>query len=352
MSIIDETVLQSFREGLRKEAVSQTAATMFEHAVPRLRNVGSLGGIGALGGALTGAAAGGARHYHEAREQGASVGGSLLGGLGGAVSGAAKGGLIGAGLGAGAGALAKGDLSRLGDRSGLVGAGARFGQRQVHSLTGNLSPQELIGVRGGAYGAQQSLRRAAQGVASATTPKAFEKAHSVEQRAAKALRATADATGLRTNMDLTSLPGYAKAVKEHGVGKVLATGAREQIANSPPALAALMIGAPVVGAGKALLGPDEVDAQGRGRGERVGEELGRAVGGVAGGVMPVVGQGVVGGVLGKAGKLVGRGVDKLRPHLSTPGMTPRTLEPSEGQHTPSERVMSPNAAGQAPEIGI
>ncbi len=326
MSLIDEAVLQAFREGLRKEA-----------APGILRNVGSLGGVGALGGALAGAAGGGLAHYREAREQGEDVGGALLGGLGGAFSGAAKGGLLGAGLGAGAGALVKGDLSTLAKRPGLVGAGSRFGQRQVHSLAGNLTPQEFEGIRGGAWAARQQALKGGPATG----------------KAVQALRATEKATGIgRGSMDLTSIPGYVRSVKEHGVGKVLATGAKEQLANSPAALSALMVGAPTLAAGKALLGSQEVDAQGRGRGERVGEEVGRAVGGVAGGVMPVVGQGIVGGALGKAGKLVGRGVDKLRTHLSTPGMTPRTLEPSEGQHTPSERVMSPNAAGQAPEIGI
>jgi hypothetical protein len=204
-----------------------------------------------------------------------------------------------------------------------------------------LSPKELEGIRGGAWDAREHL----QGALAGGNERAVAKA-------SKGLRASEAATGVGSGMNLTSIPGYVKSVKEHGAGKVLAAGAREQISNAPAAVSALMIGAPTVAAGKALLGPQEVDAQGRGRGERVGEEVGRAVGGIAGGAMPVVGQGIVGGVLGKAGKLVGRGVDKLRSHLSTPGMTPRTLEPSEGQHTPSERVMSPNAAGQAPEIGI
>ena len=73
--------------------------------------------------------------------------------------------------------------------------------------------------------------------------------------------------------------------------------------------------------------------------------------------MPIVGQELVGRTLGGAGRMVGRGVDRFRgkrppvPGM-TPGGPPNTLEPAEGQHTPSERITSPAAAGQQPDIGI
>jgi hypothetical protein len=154
-------------------------------------------------------------------------------------------------------------------------------------------------------------------------------------------------------MNLTSIPGYVRSVRQHGVGKVLGTGLKEQVSNMHPAMAAAMIGLPAVGLAKTVAGSDAPDDQGRGKFERAGEDAGRAVGGIAGGVMPLVGQSIVGGTLGRAGRLAGRGIDKLRGLSGKPGAGPANLEPTEtGQHIPTERVTSPAAAGQQADIGL
>lgn len=352
MPNLNETILQSFRDELRKEAgLSDLVAA----AAPRLKNVGSLGGVGAAVGAVGGAGLGALKSYRDARGEGASVGQAAAGGLSGAFSGAGRGALAGGLAGAAGGALLKGDYSGLGQRGGLVGAGARFGQRQLHSLTGMLTPAELEGVRGGAYQA----RRAAGGARDALVAargvggKALADATAHHGAALKRLAVTEAATGVRgSGMDLTSIPGYLRSVKDHNVGKVLSTGVKEQLTGAGLVGGGLLVGLPALSAGQALAGKKEFDESGRGRGERVGEELGRTVGGIAGGVMPLAGQAVVGGALGGVGKLVGRGVDRMRGKRPAPGMTPSTLEPAEGQHTPSERVTSPAAAGQQPDIGL
>jgi hypothetical protein len=338
--LIDEDVFSACRESLRKEAGFADAVS---RATPRLRNIGSLGGAGLTVGALGGAGLGAIHGYRKARAEGAGVGEAVMGGAGGALSGAGRGALAGGLAGSVAGGLAPSNLAGLAQKGGVIGAGSRFGQRQVHSLTGMLSPQELEGIRGGAYSARQGVLHADP----AHLPKATE-----------ALAATEAATGVGPgSMDLTSIPGYAHALRQHGAGKVLSTGFKEQMTNMSPAMAALMVGIPGLAAGQALTSKKEFNDRGQGRAERVGQEIGQSVGGVVGGVMPIVGQAAVGGTLGEAGKLIGRGVDRIRgkkptPGLSQPGMSARTLEPTESQNTPSERIMSPNAAGQRPEIGI
>jgi hypothetical protein len=204
-----------------------------------------------------------------------------------------------------------------------------------------LSPKELEGVRGGSRGAVESALNAT-GTAGA-------------QKAQKALAATDAATGVTDpSMNLTSIPGLVRSVKAHGLGKTLATGAREQLTSGGLPLAALAVGVPAAGAVGTLASKRETDDQGRGKGERLGESIGRTIGGVAGGVMPVLGGEVVGTTMGAAGRLAGRGFDRLRrAGGTTPGLAPHTtLEPAEGQHTPSERVMSPAAAGQQTDVGL
>ena len=354
---LNEPCLLAFRDELRKEA---GALTSFAGAVarntPRLKNVGALMGAGSLVGAAGGAALGGVQGYQAARGQGASVGQAALGGLGGAGTGALKGGLIGGAVGAGGGALLHPgvDASRLTTLPG-IGVGARFGQRQLHGFTGMLSPMELEAVRGGAHGLRQGAAEAAKAVGAARPMggPALAKAEAVAAKAQQGLRASEAVTGVaKPSMNLTSIPGYLNAVGEHGAHKVLRAGLKEQLTGGGALMGGLLGGAPLRGAAQAARSPDQVDAQGRGKGERLGEQVGQAVGGVAGGVMPIIGQAAVGGALGAAGRRVGRVVDRLRGVRGRAGMAPATLEPAESQNTPSERVTSPAAAGQQPDIGI
>ena len=355
-----EPILRAFRNSLQKEAAS------FGQAVTRhgnlLKNIGSLAGVGSTLGALGGAGFGASQGYREAREEGHGVGTSALNALAQGAGGAAKGGLVGAAAGGLAGGLGSKVLnpSSLTQRGGVLGAGARFGQRQVHSLTGVLTPAELEGVRGGAYGARRAVVDAEQKLKDApwlkdsklTPSKMMEMGDKAELSKSRAVKGLQSAENVQ-NMGLTSIPGYIDAIKNHGAGKVLGAGLRDQVRNMHPGMAAVALGMPAMGVLRAATA--KKNERGAGRGESVGYNLGNAIGGVAGAAMPVVGSAVLGETLGSAGGLVGRGVDRLRGRkkenapLSMVG--PPQLEPAESQNTPTERVMSPNAAGQKPDLG-
>jgi hypothetical protein len=311
--MLDEAMLLAFRDELRKEAGFA------------LKNIGSLGGRGALLGAGGGAILGGIHGYQHAEENGQS---GVSGALGGAVQGATMGGMAGGLAGGAAGGLVKRDLSHLTQTPGALGAASRFGQRQVHGITGMLSPAEIEGVRGGAHDARQALQTAkAEG--SKSVP-----------RLEKALKASEKAQ----NMGLTSIPGYLKSMKNNGIGKTLRTSAEEQIRNQP-VLTAAAVGLPLAAG---ALAPTE---EGQGRGEAVGRAVGGAVGEIAGGMMPMGGQAALGVGSSQVGAWAGRGVDRLRGRRLHNAPTP-TMEPTEAQQTATERVMSPAAAGQAPESPV
>jgi hypothetical protein len=308
-------VLLAMQDELHKEAA----------LADKLKNIGSLGGVGSMIGAGGGALLGGVRGYNRAREEGGS-------GVGGAISGAARGGLLGGavgGLGGGvAGGLAKKEFGHLAQGAGPLGAASRFGQRQVHGFTGMLTPSEVEGVRGGAHDARQALD-AARSAGGKNVPR-LEKAHDAAQKAQQ--------------MGLTSIPGYLKSMKENGIGKTLATSAEEQI-RTQPIVTGMAAGIPL--AAGVLAKPEE----GKGRGEAVGEAVGGAVGGVAGGMLPLGGQLATGAAASQIGSWAGRGIDRLRGRRLHNAPTP-TMEPTDAQHIPTERNLSPAAAGQAPESPV
>src|ERR1700722_10541625 len=140
MPRLTEQIMQAFHQELLKEG---GFAELVSKAAPKLKNVGSLGGAGLMLGSIGGAGLGAASGFHDARERGESVGGAALGGLAGGARGALRGAAAGGLAGGGLGAALKTDVSGLARGTGMVGMGSRFGQRQVHALTGMLSPQEL-----------------------------------------------------------------------------------------------------------------------------------------------------------------------------------------------------------------
>jgi hypothetical protein len=327
-----EATIHAFRDELGKEA---GFADVVAKAAPRLKSMGAAGGIGALGGGVVGGGAGALRGYNEARDRGEGVGHAALGGLMGGLGGAARGAGIGAAAGAAAGGLAKLDPSRLSALPGALGSAARSGQRQMHAMTGMLSPAELEGVRGGAFDARQRV----EGLKNLGAPLG---------RAGKALEASERAQ----EMGLTSVPGYLKALKDRPVGEVLGASAKEQYYGMHPAMGAALVGVPAVGAAGTLARPER--PTGPGKGEELGHNLGAAAGGVMGGMMPVAGAEAMSRLGGGAGAGVGRVIDRIRgrrPAVDDLGTKP-SLEPTESQNTPSERVMSPSAAGQQKDVGI
>ena len=352
MSRFNETILLAFRDELLKEAGGLTQ--LIEKAAPRLRAAGSVGGVGAAGGAALGGVVGGVRKYQQAKEEGAGTGGALLSGTFGALGGAGTGAALGGAAGMGAGAISRRGADWAA-REGALGATARFGQRQVHGLTGFASPHEYTNVlRGGAYDAQQAatqanktlaLRKVEEGRGSA----AYAKAKKKLQRADQVLDASRDATGLNDKtMNLTSLPGIAHAVRKHGPIKPLTTAVKEQWRASPKMTAAMGV-LPVGMAGMTLAQKEQPD--GPGKGEQLGENVAGTLGMAAAAAMPV-GAGMLPFTAASgAGKMLGRGVDRLRGRKAVPQAVPGALAPApgtqpEGQHVPVEHVSSPAAAGQ------
>jgi hypothetical protein len=330
---MSEATLCAFRDELSKTA--GFADVVARHA-PMLKNVGSAAGVGALAGAGLGGLSGASREFHTAREEGAGAGESALRGALGGLGGAARGGALGAAVGGVGGAVGShlgGTPSRLVARNDIIGSAARAGQRQVHSLTGMLSPGELEGVRGGAYGARQHLAK-------------LESLGKPTARAAKGLAAAEE----MQRMNATSVPGVLGALKNEGVGKVLSTGAKEQLYNMPTALTGLT----AYGVAKPLLSKEDPESGRPSKGERVGRSLGGAVGGAVGGLVPFTGGQVLGGAASAAGGGVGRVIDRIRgyrPAVNDLG-NKAPLEPTESQNTPSERITSPSAAGGQKDIGI
>ena len=114
-------------------AAFNKAAPLAREAGQRGLSAGGLGSAGALVGSGVGGAVGAARGYQED-----GLSGALKSGLKGAAGGAAVGGAAG-GLGGALGGKRARELARsMSSRKDLFGKASRFGERQVHSVTGAL----------------------------------------------------------------------------------------------------------------------------------------------------------------------------------------------------------------------
>lgn len=216
-----------------------------------LGGAGSLGGVGSLVGAGLGGAYRGYQGYRDAKNQGATTGqavaSGVAGGLGGAMSGAAAGGIVGGVGGAVGGALnpAKMEAARkaLTNTRGPVGAFSRFGQRQVHAVTGwhpggdNLQ-KGMDEIRHGAYGARQHMNALTE---KGVTGAGLEGAQKRLQAAETAER-----------MGLTSVPGYVRSMRDNGIGATLRAGVDQQLHGADAATKALTFGLPAAGVAQTL----------------------------------------------------------------------------------------------------
>lgn len=327
---------------LVKEALSpQTLAAMGNS----VKGFGSGAGMGLLAGGLGGAAIGAARRYGQERQEGSSVGSAALHSLGGAASGARTGALLGAGAGGLAGAAKPGLALAMGKGEGLLGGFSRFGQRQVHALTGVGDAKYVRSIGGGAADAQRHLGEAAGAFRSAVGPEARQKALHELQQAHKGMNAAEKAE----KMGLTSLPGYAKALYKNPK-EALKAGLSEQWHQGGAGTKALMFGLPAAMAANELRKGEDPTGEGHGRFERAGHSLGEGLG-FAMGPLPVAGQTVmspaVGGVMGGAGKLVDRTIGKLRHRPMGAGPTGA---PEAGGGSGAEGyILSDRAAGTVPE---
>lgn len=284
-----------------------TVAGALEGIKTAARLSGALGGAGALlgvgsgVGALLGAGAGGLQGYRESREQGVPSSEAIGHALSGAGRGAVAGGITGAalgGLGGGiAGSLApkamEAGRSYLTGAKGPVGSLARFGQRQVHGLTGHVPEGGLAELRHGAASRRDAVQEAEahldRVIEEGGTPTLMSRlrGRSAAHEAADRLRQANQAYGASADAErrgLTSLPGYVRALHRDGIGPTLRAGFRDQVRGMSPAMKVLTLGMPAADIAGAA-GPSEPGGPTR------SERVGRALGGAAGMVLSPLPQG-------------------------------------------------------------
>jgi hypothetical protein len=341
MPDIDENVFTAFREELRK--VADVPWQLLG------RTVGSGFGAGALGGAAIGGGLGALHGWRDARAEGDDVVSSALHALGGGAKGGLKGGALGA-LGGGAlgaaGAIARPELAAraaevLEGAPGALGAASRFGQRQVHSLTG-WEPEGGIGaIRGGAWDQRHNADLAKKGLEAARAGGNDVAIGRAAARAGSAQKARGAAEEVERR-GMTSLPGSLRAMRADPLGAISA-GAKHQWHGSSKLEKAVLLGLPAMQLTQAAASNDP------NKGERIGENLGGIAGGLAFGGAPLAGQ-IAGGLgAGAIGKLVGHGYDRMRRPEGVVNRKPELEPVSNEQHIPVERNMSNAAMGQPPE---
>lgn len=245
--------------------------------------------------------------------------------------------------------------SGVADTAGSVG---RFGQRQVHGLTGwtpkgYMNPEGIKGMRAGAYDAAERLSAAERAVAPGpgryrpglvdrvlkiSPEKAHVKRVQAGHKEVVDARKSYRSAQAAEDMGLTSLPGYARALMQNP-GSALKTGLSEQWHAVGPAGKALMVGIP--GAGVAGEMSRESAPGEAGRLERAGSRLGELA--YTMGPLPISGQLVAGIGMGSLGKRMGALFDKKKPPQNIPA--PPSLDPAGGETAPSEQLVSDRALG-------
>jgi hypothetical protein len=336
---LTEPVMRGFVEQLSKEALAGNAIQA---------GLGSGLGLGLGAGLAVGGAHGLVKGYREARGQGQGIGASavhgLQRGLGGAARGAMVGSLAGGALGAAAGGMrpqAVQDLTKgLAAKNNTAGSFSRFGQRQVHSLTG-WAP-------GGTAKSVESIGAGAAGPRAALA-KAMEAGNPVEVARAKA---TLGATEKAQEMGLTSLPGIAKSIGREGLLPTAKAGLHAGWAGASPRMKALMVGLPAMQAVQALRAPGGENGQGMGKGERIGRLAGGTLGTMAA-PLSLAGSLALSSALERGGGAIGKGVDRMRrggqqpvpSHVPHEPARPPATEPGDTGQVATERVFGSGYSG-------
>ena len=313
--LFDEATYEGFCTQLRKTGAPAILSSRLSRV---LTSAGALAGAGAGVGAAAGAAQGAYSGYRDARAQGAGVGGAIGAGVGAVPMGAARGGLIGGALGGIGGASfsavskqrAESLRKALTERSSL----ARFGQRQVHGLSGAVPEGGLGQLRmdaadrlkeleklkgskdlGKGNRLDKALGRTEEQVATKRIGRA-EKAHQAAQEAQDA--------------GMTSIPGVVKSVKERGLLPTLGSGVKTQVYGADPLQKALFVSG---------LGMTANNVARRQEGETGGHHAMRVAGGVGSvglnaltGGLPAVTQMALGTATDQAASSAGRISRRLR----------------------------------------
>jgi len=298
-----------------------------------LRGLGGVGagaGVGALGGGAVGAVQG----YRHARQRGEDRGSALLGAVKGVGGGAARGALLG---GAGAGALEAGGIDAAKRLTSLPVAGAfgRFGQRQMHGLTGWTAKGfgNTEGVRSLGLGASHTAKHLEELNATGVVGRELEQAQKAHAAAVKS-----------ESMGLSHLPGTLRSLATSPIETVKA-GLKEQWhagGHGTKALIAIPAAMSVGGAVKKEFSGDRTPEEKKGR-------LGRIAGQVAGlaplamsGGMPIATQ--VAAQMG-AEKMISKFKKPQYGALGQNPAPPETHPMGPGLASPVERQYSDRATG-------
>lgn len=239
-------------------------------------------GVGAVGGAAYGAATadpakGESRVVNAFRGAGrGALGGAAVGGLGGALAGPKA-------------------LAGVAKREDSLGSVYRSGQRALHSVTGMTPEGGVAALRTGAW---DDRKRVADLVSSGGSKEEISKARN-------ALKYTQDAE----DKGLTSLPGYAKAVRRDGLLPTMKRDLSATWHGGGTLHKSMVLGMPALGAYSAATDPRSGGQLGEGKGEHYGRVIGNTLGASVGSVMPIVGNTIAGEGLSTAGQYIGRGVD-------------------------------------------
>lgn len=330
-------ILQAFDRELEKLALSPGALAAIQ------RGLGGLGAGAGIGG-LAGAGIGAVQGYRHARQQGAGVGQAALGGtLGGALRGAGTGAAIG-GLGVGAlqaAGAAPGLYGRLAEAPGALGSAARFGQRQVHALTG-WTPRGFLSPEGarqiGAGNALENIRLhgKAEDAAKALAGTGGRAEAVAQRRLGQATKAR-QASEQAEQMGLTSLPGFAKSIRDNGLAKTMKAGLSEQWHGGGLTGKLMIAGVPAA----ALASEAGKGSEGRaGRLANTAEQVAMT----ALGPVPLAGQLAV----GAAGAGIHRGIRRLRGITDERPPQRSETHDTSGASLPTERVYSDRASGEVP----
>lgn len=369
--------MYGFFEQLQKEALTAPVSSIMSGLVRKgglhaaQAGLGSGLGLGLGAGAVGGGAVGGLQSYRQAREEGATslgaLGGAFRGALRGSLRGAALGGVLGAGGGAVLGAAAPTRVIKatrgLAKDPSSVGGLSRFGQRQVHSLTGwrpggATSSIESIGA--GAHNARKGVQQVTEALAKSPELEAVVRAHAqgpaAVETARQALRQgpgskltdaykALHAAETTQRMGLTSVPGYVKSVGKNGLLPTVATGVKEQWQAAGPKGKALMLALPAMSMAGTLKAPENVT--GRGKGETIGRLAGNTLGSLAA-PMSLSGGLLLGSAFEHAGGALGKGVDKLRgrrPATQQDPVPPPATAPGDTGQAAAEHVYGTGYSG-------
>lgn len=321
---------------MSEKTAAPAIASLFRSVGQRALAAGGLSAVGGAGGAGIGALAGGYRGYQKAKEDGGSgFAGALSGGVRGAATGGALGAAAGGLAGAGGGAKAQNLVRALSKGKGKAGTISRFGERQVHSLTGAM-PKGLGKAEGlRAMGASPSANAAERVLEAMANSK-----DAVKDKTVASLTKAMGYADKTEALGMTSLPGTIKAFATKPV-QALKAGAGREWYGSPSKGGKLMnIGVPA-----GFVAAEAARSSKAGEEGRASRTLSAAGYAAPFSVTPMGFAGataasmLLGGLGSKAGKLV-PGKKKL-------GQNPGPPVPEEGSESGNvERELSPRASGE------